>query len=210
MRSLTRLTLEKSGSNHGSRLGDGIYFSSDPTEFASYIISTSSDSVDLCYYFYAPVVYDDYEGGVLLSVRQMSEARGGEHQVSGWNQAKKESGLGQRLGTLSGQTVVSSSATFDSSISEENVDDNQNTESSQFNFTENAPYTIGENRIENISAGSIRPVNGITDRENTITLSRSLRNLGIPEDGLSLPRTRTTDVLLLLGRTAYWRLRRQE
>lgn len=102
---------------------------------------------------------------MLLSVRQMSEDFGGEHQVYGWNQTKKESGLGQRPVTLSGQTAVRSSATYDNSISAENADGNQNTESSQFNFTENAPYTIAENRIENISAGSIRPVNGITGRE---------------------------------------------
>ena len=154
------------------------------------------------------------EGYQRLGLRRYPRASDGSETV--WDdivtgfldRERKTNGSGDRHRGI--QYDQQSAVAKNESSQDDSFTFSENARDDAFQFSENAPHTISEDRIENIPASSVIPVNDITDRENTITLSHSLRNLGIPEDGLSLSRTRTTGMLLLLGRTEYWRLRRQE
>jgi len=118
--------------------------------------------VDHWDYFYAPVVCGDYEGGVLIAVRQMSEVFGGEYQVYGWNQIKKESNLGPRIVTLSGQTSVSSSAASSDRISEDSTAGNTSAESSQLDFSENAP-SVDADYLDAVERGDTETAQRMVD-----------------------------------------------
>lgn len=97
----------------------------------------SSSSVEYWDYFLTPVSVGDVTTGVLFAVRKVKdEYAAGGHQVYRMN---NKTALSKRTNSKNGFTSGATKAVLDSTVPNAGEESNTSAESSQFNFSENAP-----------------------------------------------------------------------